>query len=274
MRRAAEGPGGLGLAGRLARQEVAELAGRLQRGGWQALGVRRVPEARLDPSEPTIQRRSKPTGRGYRAIRCPRCRATPELCFCAELRHVAVASVVITVVMHFLEEPKPTNTAHLAVQMLSPRARIVLRGAPGLAFDAERTLAQVPAHPVLLHPTPDAATLTPALAATLPRPLHLIVLDGTWGQARRMLRRESRLRQLPTLQLPSGEPTAYHLRRRIHADGVCTLEAIARAVGVLEGAKPRAQLLHTFGVAMERAVRARGYDSAAERDAARSTRPL
>lgn len=213
-----------------------------------------------------IARSGKPTGRGYRARRCARCRAPAELCFCSELTSLTLQRVVVTVVMHFLEEPKPTNTAHLAVQLLSPRARVVLRGAPGLHFDAAQTLREMPAPAVLLHPTPDAQTLTPALAARFPRPLHLVVLDGTWGQARRMLRRETALRQLPALQLPAGPKSGYVLRRRVHEAGLCTLEAIARALGALEGPEVEAELLRIFEVAMSRAVRGRGYDSELERE--------
>lgn len=160
--------------------------------------------------------------------------------------------------MHFLEEPKPTNTAQLAVQALSS-GRLVLRGAPGLEFHAPTLLEQVPARAYLLHPTPDAIPLDETSAARLPRPLHLVVPDGTWGQTRRLVRREAALRALPALSLPAPPSgRRYPLRRVQPDDGVCTLEAIARALGLLESPELERQLLALLAVAVERALLGRG----------------
>jgi DTW domain-containing protein YfiP len=58
-----------------------------------------------------------------------------------------------------------------------------------------------------------------------------------------MLRRIPALACLPRLALPPGPPSAYRLRVEPHPEGLATFEAIARALGILEGPEdgPRIQ---------------------------------
>jgi DTW domain-containing protein YfiP len=58
-------------------------------------------------------------------LRCPRCRLHTDLCACALLALVEVATQVL-LVTHKLENRKATNTGHLAIQCLKG-ARLCLR---------------------------------------------------------------------------------------------------------------------------------------------------
>ena len=75
---------------------------------------------------------------------------------------------------------------------------------------------------------------SPALVDS-PRPITLVVPDGTWSQAVRARRRIPGLADIPCAALPPGLVSTYRLRHDPRAGRVSTLEAIAHALGVLEG---------------------------------------
>src|SRR5947209_2767252 len=121
--------------------------------------------------------------------RCPRC-YFPQPCLCAELPVLAPRMEVV-IIRHMLERKKSTNSARWAALAL-PNARIVEHGLPGGALDVASLV--VPGSAVLF---PLAEPSLP----TLPAPRRLIVVDGSWTQARRMLQRLAPLRTLPRLSL-------------------------------------------------------------------------
>jgi hypothetical protein len=86
---------------------------------------------------------------------------------------------------------------------------------------------------------PGTALLFPGAGASpveaAARPRALVVIDGTWLQAERMLERNPSLAALPRLSVSPGRPSGYGDLRREPAEGhLPTLEAVALALGVLE----------------------------------------
>ena len=60
------------------------------------------------------------------------------------------------------------------------------------------------------------------------------------------------------MTLPPGPPSRYRLRFEPHDGGLATIEAIARAFGILEGRHIEEALLAIFGAMVERTLWARG----------------
>ena len=87
--------------------------------------------------------------------------------------------------------------------------------------------------PLLLFPHEGATPLTEFVSSA--QPLVLIVPDGTWRQASKVRNRVPGLEGVRCVSLPAGPPSAYRLRFEAHRDGLATMEAIARALGILEG---------------------------------------
>ncbi len=85
-----------------------------------------------------------------------------------------------------------------------------------------------------------------------------MVADGTWRQTTRMVRRDPTLSRLPRIRLPEGPPSRYRLRTHPDPARVSTLEAIARALGVLEGADVQRRLEALFDIMVERTLWTRG----------------
>jgi DTW domain-containing protein YfiP len=90
----------------------------------------------------------------------------------------------------------------------------------------------------ILFPGPDARDVS-----TLARGerIHLIVVDGTWWQAKKLLTLNPRLAALPRLAFTPSRPSDYRIRRQPAELCVSTIEALAETLSVLEppGDEPR-----------------------------------
>jgi DTW domain-containing protein YfiP len=89
----------------------------------------------------------------------------------------------------------------------------------------------------------------------------LIVPDGNWRQASRVRQRVGGLRDVPCVSLPAGAPSRYRLRAEAHDTGLATIEAIARALGLLEGdngPRVRDTLALVFAAMVDRTLWSRG----------------
>lgn len=177
------------------------------------------------------------------------------MCICEHIPSVALETRLILVV-HRREFKKTTNTGVLALRAL-PNSALAIWGDVDAPLD-DATLIPPGHHAIVLTPSDDAAVLTPELAATLPRPVALVVPDGTWRQALKMPRRVPALAALPRVVLPLGATTRYFLREETHDYGLATFEAIARALGALEGPEPQATLEALFERYVAATLRIRG----------------
>lgn len=65
-------------------------------------------------------------------------------------------------------------------------------------------------------------------------PSTLVVLDGTWIQARKMLERSECLQRLPRVGFTPPAPGAYRIRREPAAHCLATVEAVVQVLGRLE----------------------------------------
>lgn len=195
--------------------------------------------------------------RNNTARRCDRCRMHLSLCVCPLIPRI-VTRTRLLLVIHRSEIRKPTNTGRLATESLV-NSEVVVRG----RRESQVEPLPIPegTMPVLLYPAEDAVPLVD-LAPTLPsdRPITLIVPDGNWRQASKVRHRVPGLREVACVTLPASEskPSVYRLRSEAHAHGLATIEAIARALGVLEGPHVEAALETPFRAMVERTLWARG----------------
>jgi tRNA-uridine aminocarboxypropyltransferase len=182
--------------------------------------------------------------------RCPDCWLHRTLCLCAIVPRVATRTRVV-LVAHQLELRKPTNTGRLAVRCL-PNSAVVVRGAGGDSSAPWREAAA----PVLLFPHAGAEPLE--RWRDHPVPVTLVVPDGTWRQATRARRRLPGLTDIPCATLPPSFIDAPRLRRQVRPGRLSTLEAIACALGILEGPAVAEPLTHILRVMVDRTLWSNG----------------
>ena len=136
--------------------------------------------------------------------RCARCAVRQEHCICAHLAEPIVHVAEVVIIRHAHEQWRPTNTARLAATALA-HARVHEYGALEAApLDCEALIASLPAPVWLLYPTA-ADDLLPPVPVGAPSPGGLVVLDGTWSQTQRLVRRHPALATLPRAALPMAE---------------------------------------------------------------------
>jgi len=95
--------------------------------------------------------------------------------------------------------------------------------------------------PILLYPGPGARDI---LAEPPPGPVTLVVVDGTWPQAKTVVRDNPILQALPRYAFAAPEASHYRIRREPRVEYCSTIEAVMHVLGALEGdpAKFRALL--------------------------------
>lgn len=183
----------------------------------------------------------------------------PGQCLCAELVPLALATRVV-VLRHKKEAWKPTNTGRL-VPLTLEQGEIRVFGAREAPLAIDDLI--VPGRRVLLlHPGADSTEL--AREAGDPRPVTLLVPDANWRRTHKLVAREELLANLSRVHLPPGPPSRYRLRRHPDPRYLATFEAVARALGILEGAAVQAALERVFELLVERVLRSRGRQNALE----------
>lgn len=187
--------------------------------------------------------------------RCPSCQLRNALCICEIIPKLKVSTKLI-VLMHLRETHLTTNTAKLARVALED-SEIRIRGQKGQPMSDAGLLTEG-RQSLFLFPSKEAAVLTPELVASFGKPITLIVPDGSWRQAKKVGKREPALATIPHVKLPLGALSTYRLRREPNAESVSTFEAIARALGIIEGPAVQEKLEYLFDVMVERLLWSRG----------------
>jgi DTW domain-containing protein YfiP len=163
--------------------------------------------------------------------RCPRCGVGP--CLCDRIPRIETRTRFV-ILRHAWELDKGSNTGRIA-HLALPNSVVYDIGLKDQPFDP----AWIPDGSALLFPDP-AKEVTEA-------PGTVVVLDGTWGQAKRMVHRNEALWQLPRLRL-DAPPERRRLRTPPRADGMSTIEAMAQALGRYEDPEKGRQLDELYDV--------------------------
>jgi len=159
---------------------------------------------------------------------CERCRRPPLVCYCAHLPALPTRTRVL-LLQHPRERHVAVGTARMA-HLALPNSVLRL----GLDFSADPAVHEVLQEPrpaFLLFPGPNARD-----ASELPRDqaITLVVLDGTWWQARKLLKLNPFLEDLPQVAFTPGHESQYRIRRQPAAFCVSTIEALAEVLPLLE----------------------------------------
>ena len=178
---------------------------------------------------------------------CSGCSRPSVVCICSAVRRVATQTRVV-ILQHPRESDVAINTARLVELQLDRAERHVavkLAEVPAL----QARLNDPAAPPILLYPGPDSVDL--ALAPPV-GPVTLVVLDGTWWQAKKLFQQNPELAKLPRYSLSPSAPSRYRIRREPALHCISTIEAIGEALALLEpGGFDREAWLSPFDAMVE-----------------------
>ena len=158
--------------------------------------------------------------------RCYQCFRPMPLCFCEAIPRIDNRTDVL-ILQHVGERFHPFNTARI-VQKALRRCQLI-------ADHNQRLGAQdlpIQANASLLYPGANASLLTERSA--LEPPSQLVIVDGTWHQAKTIVRDVRQLGELPCYRLATATAGQYRIRREPDAQSLSTLEATVAALRILE----------------------------------------
>jgi len=185
--------------------------------------------------------------------RCDRCQRPMSHCLCAHIPSISNRTRVL-ILQHPDEAKHPLNTARLAVLGLKHAELLV-----GESFPQLEGIVAAAGRALLLFPEQDEGRRQPKLQAQN-RPALLIVPDGTWRKARKIVQMNPVLNTLPRLSLPPGEPSEYRVRKASEPAAVSTIEAISRSLSLLEPGQDFQRLLAPFKVLVQQQIQAMGEE--------------
>lgn len=190
---------------------------------------------------------------GAARARCGRCQRPHSHCLCALIPQLQSRTRVL-ILQHPEESRHALNTARLAALGLVNGELQV-----GEQFaDLASWLADPAYQACLLFPGDDAQPLASMAISAQERPLLLVVPDGTWRKARKLLYLNPLLAALPRVCLPVGLESRYRLRKAPMAGALSTLEAIVVALEALETPHSFAALLQPFEALIDGQIAAMG----------------
>lgn len=159
----------------------------------------------------------------------------------------------LTLVVHHRELKRTTNTGRLAVHALV-NSEMHIRGQEGNPLDLSSLLSDH-YESYVLYPSEDAIDIENLKPK---KPVQLIVSDGNWRQAGKLHRRHSELQHLPRVCIKQKNLAEVHLRREHFTEGFSTLEAIAIAIGSIEGEAVKESLMALYRAKLHATLEGRG----------------
>ncbi len=192
----------------------------------------------------TSKERSQSAETRAQRATCLLCRRPEIACYCAELRPFD-PGFDLGILVHPREHRNPVGTARM-LHRHTQGSRIFVGTGRDLDRDAEfvkwldsrRDRAQV------LYPDAQAEWLTADTRTDRRSPLNracILLIDGTWSQAKGLMRESKILQSLPRVAFQPAEPSQYGFREQPAELCLSSLEAV-HELCVLLGTVPQAEL--------------------------------
>jgi len=197
----------------------------------------------------------KPKGQRKTQDPCLICFLHKNLCICEFIPKLNLKTKV-TLIVHAKELKRTTNTGLLATKALI-NSEFFVRGKINVALDLTLQLTPDYRH-VLFYPCAEAIELSVAFVKESLLPINLIVPDGNWRQASKVHYRHPELKTLPRVMIRAVNAETQFLRTETTEFGMATLQAIAHALGFIEGEEVKSELLKLYKLKLKQTLKGRG----------------
>jgi len=197
----------------------------------------------------TIVRKRKPQDP------CQVCFLHKDRCICESIPTLTLKTK-ISLIIHAKELKRTTNTGRLAIKALT-NSEMRIRGEERETLDLSDLLS--PSYRTLLfYPSDNAIELDQKLVSESALPIQLIVPDGNWRQASKVHYRHHELKHIPRVKISTPNTAELHMRTETTKAGMATLEAIAHALGIIEGDEVKEELMRFYKRKLEETLKGRG----------------
>jgi DTW domain-containing protein YfiP len=202
--------------------------------------------------------------------RCSICLRPALLCLCPLVPSLD-STVSVLVIQHPQEQRHALNTGRLLVAgLIQAELLVTERIMPGSAWS---TLLSDPSwRTELLFPGLQTSLLMPSSLEDQ-RPRRLVLLDGTWRKARKILALNPLLQQLPRVCLPDGLVSLYRLRKTDVPNALSTIEAGVQALQQIDPDSDYSLILRPFEALIEGQIQAMGSECFARNHTRSGSKP-
>ncbi len=184
---------------------------------------------------------------------CPHCERPQTTCICDALVTMDCAYQIIV-----LQDPTEAKHALSSAPILA-KSILNTKLLIGEVFDPEMIIgADWRSRSLLVFPTENSVSAESARASQLNT---IILLDGTWKKARRLMHLNPWLRELPTFALQPDQPSSYKIRKSPRADGLSTIEAAVCVLNELQPDKEFSGILAAFHKMIDLQIAAMGPET-------------
>ena len=170
-------------------------------------------------------------------LRCTDCFQAPQTCYC-HLVHPIELNFKFVILIHPIEARKRVATGRMSHLCL--KNSILLRGHN---YSNHNTLNEIlndpDLYPVILHPGEPSKNMSTMSQAELKeicpkdKTLTIIVIDGTWATAKKMLKHSQNLINLPKICFTPDKPSNFRIRKQPHENCYSTIEAIHHVIELI-----------------------------------------
>lgn len=185
--------------------------------------------------------------------RCPNCERPLTTCLCE-----ALVSVGCPYRLVILQDPKEARHALSSAPILVKQVHTASLWV-GEAFNPVEVIgANWQEEAVVVFPSTQATGADAVIESTI---TTLILLDGTWKKAARLMHLNPWLQQLPCLALEPDQPSTYRIRKSPRADGLSTIEAAVQVLNSLQSTQDFSVILPAFEKMIDYQITAMGRDT-------------
>ncbi|MBC7384596.1 MAG: DTW domain-containing protein [Cryobacterium sp.] len=189
---------------------------------------------------------------------CIRCLRADSVCYCRHLDPIS-PSFEVVLLQHPKERKNTIGTARMTHLCLA-NSRLL----SGIGFENDPTANGLIDDPgnfcVVLFPGPDAVNVSENAETFLARVrsksknLVVFVIDGTWSQARGMIRKSPRIASLPQICFTPKIPSQYKVRKQPNPLCLSTIEATHSLIEFLNPEIDASLLLALFAKMVDRQI--------------------
>ena len=175
---------------------------------------------------------------------CSKCGYLQNSCMCNFFEKKFDTETKITLLIHYKEYIRITNTGKL-IQISLKNMNIVKIGEKENPIDKNLDKIILKNYlNIVLFPTANIELnkfIADNKKTSNKKKINLIIPDGTWRQASKIIRHNNELAKLIKVKLPlslsSDRNNDYSLRKNLTKDRTSTFEAISKSIGILENNK-------------------------------------
>jgi DTW domain-containing protein YfiP len=186
---------------------------------------------------------------------CQICFLHLDRCICDSIPTLTLQTK-ISLIIHAKELKRTTNTGRLALTALT-NSEMRIRGKERETLDLSDLLT-LAYRTFLFYPADNAIELNQELVSESSQPIQLIVPDGNWRQASKVHYRHNELQDIPRVMISTPNMEGLHMRAETTEAGMATLEAIAHALGIIEGKEVKEILMKFYREKLEGTLKGRG----------------